>query len=175
MGFTPLEGLVMGTRCGDADPSVVGFLARREGVDVEEVEGWLNSRSGLLGVSGRSKDMRELLDAEREGDGRAALAVEMFCYRVRKYIGAYFASLGGAEAVVFGGGIGENAPAVRARVCSDMEWCGIALDRSRNESAAGVEAVISAEHSRTKVCVVLVDEEAVIARDTARCLNAAPR
>ena len=175
MGFTPLEGLVMGTRCGDIDPSVVGFLARRAGVRVEEVEGWLNSRSGLLGVSGRSKDMRELLDAEREGDERAALAVDMFCYRVKKYVGAYFAALGGAEAVVFGGGIGENAPAVRARVCSDMEWCGVALDRSRNESAAGVEAVISADHSRTKVYVMLVDEEAVIARDTARCVGTAPR
>src|SRR5262249_8946663 len=118
MGFTPLEGLVMGTRCGDADPSLPAFLAKRERVDVAEVEEWLNRRSGLLGVSGSSRDMRDLLQRQGQGDERARLAVEMFCYRVRKYIGAYLAVLGGADAVVFGGGIGENAAEVRARICA---------------------------------------------------------
>jgi acetate kinase len=97
MGFTPLEGLMMGTRSGDVDPSLAGFLARREGVGVEEVDDWLNTRSGLLGVSGRSRDMRQLLEAEGRGDPRAALAIELFCYRARKYVGAYLAALGGAE------------------------------------------------------------------------------
>jgi acetate kinase len=120
MGFTPLEGLMMGTRSGSVDPSLVGFLARREGVDASEVEGWLNRRSGLLGVSGTSRDVRELLGAEERGDGRAALALEMFCDRVRKYVGAYLAVLGGADAVIFGGGIGENAPRIRERVCAGM-------------------------------------------------------
>jgi acetate kinase len=172
MGLTPLEGLVMGTRCGDVDPSLAGFLARAEGVGVEDVEDWLNTRSGLLGVSGMSGDMRELLEAERRGDAGAALAVEMFCYRVRKYIGAYLAVLGGADAIVFGGGIGENAPEVRARVCDGMSWCGITLDRDRNRAAVGSEALISTDGAGIRVLVVPVDEAVIIARDTARCIDA---
>jgi len=171
MGFTPLEGLMMGTRSGDVDPSLAGFVARGEGVDVEEVEGWLNTRSGLLGVSGRSQDMRELLEAERQGDAGAALAVEMFCYRVRKYIGAYMAALGGADAVVFGGGIGENAPSVRARICAGMGWCGLTLDQDRNTAAIGFEARIGADDARVRTYVIPVDEAVIIARDTLRCLR----
>ena len=119
MGFTPLEGLVMGTRAGDVDPSVIGHLARAEGVAEAEVESWLNERSGLLGVSGRSGDMRDLLASEAN-DAHAALAVDLFCYRARKYVGAYLAALGGAQAVVFTGGIGEHNPQVRRRICEDM-------------------------------------------------------
>jgi len=171
MGFTPLEGLMMGTRSGDVDPSLAGFLARREAVDVAEVEGWLNTRSGLLGVSGRSADMRELLEAEARGDARAALAVVMFCYRVRKYVGAYLAALGGADAVVFGGGIGENAPSVRARVCAGMGWCGLTLDEDRNAQTVGSEGRISTDDSRVQAHVIPVDEEAIIAQDTVRCLR----
>jgi len=171
MGFTPLEGLMMGTRSGDVDPSLAAFLARREGVSIEGVEGWLNTRSGLLGVSGRSRDMRELLEAERQGDHRAALAVEMFCYRVRKYIGAYLSVLGGAHAVVFGGGIGENAPTVRARICAGMDWCGLTLDRDRNAAAIGVEERISADYAKVHAYVIPVDEAVIIARDTAGCLR----
>ena len=171
MGFTPLEGLMMGTRCGDVDPSLVGFLARREGVAVEEVEGWLNTRSGLVGVSGRSGDMRELLAAESRGHAQAALAVDMFCYRVRKYIGAYLAVLGGAEAVIFGGGIGENAPEVRARICDGMEWCGLILDRDRNAAATGAEGRISREEAGVHAYVIPVDEAVIIARDTVSCLR----
>jgi acetate kinase len=118
MGFTPLEGLMMGTRSGDLDPTLPGFLARKEGVEIAEVETWLNTCSGLLGVSERSSDMRELLEAAGQGDAGAELAVAMFCYRVRKYIAAYLAVLNGADAILFGGGIGENAPEVRARICA---------------------------------------------------------
>ena len=171
MGFTPVEGLVMGTRSGDVDPSLAGFLALKEGVPVEEAEGWLNTQSGLLGVSGRSSDMRELLEAEAAGDPDAATAVEMFCYRVRKYIGAYLTVLEGADAIIFGGGIGENAPAVRARICAGMDWCGLALDPNRNEAAVGSEARISLESSALHAYVISVDEAAIIVRDTVRCLE----
>ncbi len=171
MGFTPLEGLMMGTRSGDVDPSLAGFLARKENVPVQEVEDWLNTRSGLLGVSATSRDMREVLEAEARGDARAALAVDMFCHRVRRYIGAYLAILGGADAVVFGGGIGENAPAVRARVCSGMEWCGLTLDEGRNAEAIGAETRISSDDSTLHAYVIPVDEASIIVRDTVGCLR----
>jgi acetate kinase len=172
MGFTPLEGLMMGTRSGSVDPSLVGFLARREGVDTSEVEGWLNKRSGLLGISETSRDVRELLAAEEAGDGSAALALKMFCERVRKQIGAYLATLRGVDAVVFGGGIGENAPPIRERVLGGMGWCGLELDPVRNASAVGVEARISTENSKIHAYVVSVEEEIKIARETARLLGA---
>lgn len=171
MGLTPLEGLMMGTRCGDADPSLAGLLARYEDVDVEKVEDWLNTRSGLLGVSGRSRDMRDLLQAATQGDSRAELAIEMFCYRVRKYIGAYLAVLGGAGAVVFGGGIGENAPLVRARICNGMAWCGLTLNQDRNAAAIGSEKRISTDDAKVHAYVIPVEEAVIIAHDTVRCLR----
>lgn len=178
MGFTPLEGLVMGTRSGDVDASIVGFLSEREKVEVAEVERWLNERSGLLGLSGRSNDMRELLRlAEQEQDKRARFAIDVFCYRVRKYLGAYIAVLGGADAIVFGGGIGENAPEIRDRVCRNMEWCGLTVSPDRNRAAVGLApghaAKISADESRLGVYVVAADEEDWIARETVRCVRAA--
>jgi acetate kinase len=163
MGFTPLEGLVMGTRSGDLDPSIVSYLAEREGVDAAEVERWLNERSGLLGLSGRSSDMRDLLAAKGQ-DERAALAVEVFCYRARKYLGAYLAVLGGAEAIVFGGGIGENAPYIRARITEGMAWCGLRLDPQRNAATVGVEGRISADESAIHAYVIPVDESLLIAQ-----------
>jgi acetate kinase len=171
MGFTPLEGLMMGTRSGDVDPSLAGYLARCEDVDTEEAERWLNRRSGLLGVSRLSQDMRELLEAEHRGDASAAMAVTMFCYRVKKYIGAYLAVLGGADALLFGGGIGENAPQVRERICSGMKWCGVILDQERNTKAVGREAWISADRSQIGIQVIPVDEARLMARDTIRCLR----
>jgi len=162
---------MMGTRAGDIDPALPGFLARKEGVEIGEVEAWLNTRSGLLGVSGRSHDMQELLEAEAQGDTWAALAVEMFCYRIRKYIAAYLAVLEGAAAIVFGGGIGENAPAVRERICAKMDWCGLRLDPTRNAAAQGTEAQISANHASLHAYVIPVDEAVIIARDTATCLG----
>jgi acetate kinase len=177
MGFTPLEGLVMGTRSGDVDASLVGFLAGRENVEPAEVERWLNERSGLLGLSGRSNDMRELLRAAgQERDLRAEFAIDVFCYRVRKYLGAYLAVLGGADAIVFGGGIGEHAPEIRERICNRMEWCGISLEADRNRAAVGLKpgsaAKISTERATPAVYVVAADEETWIAKETARCVRA---
>ncbi len=171
MGFTPLEGLMMGTRSGDLDPSLPCFLARHEGAGIDEVEDWLNTRSGLLGVSGCSRDMRDLLEAAHQGDTAADLAVEMFCYRVRKYIGAYLAVLDGADAVVFGGGIGENAPMVRARICAGMDWFGLRLDEDRNSKAVGSQELISTDDAKVHVYVIPVDESLMIVRETIRCLH----
>src|SRR5262249_58684176 len=126
MGFTPLEGLVMGTRSGDLDPALVSYLAQEEGVAVAEVENWLNKRSGLLGVSGLSNDMRELA-AAYDTDPRARLAVDVFCHRARKYLGSYLATLGGAEAVIFSGGVGGELSFVRAKNFGEMGWCGLVL------------------------------------------------
>jgi acetate kinase len=178
MGFTPLEGLVMGTRSGDVDASIVSYLSEREKVEPAEVERWLNERSGLLGLSGRSNDMRELLRlAEQEKDKRAGFAVELFCYRVRKYLGSYLAVLGGADAIVFGGGIGENAPEVRDRICRNMEWCGLTLSPDRNRKAVGLPPgraeKISTDESRLAAYVVAADEETWIARETVRCVRTA--
>lgn len=172
MGMTPLEGLVMGTRSGDIDPSVVAYLARRESVEAETIEQWLNERSGLRGVSNLSHDIRQLLRAEQEGHQQAAIAIELFCYRVRKYIGAYLAVLNGAEAIVFGGGIGEHAPAIRARICKGMEWCGIHIDDVLNQRATdphrGQVLEISATPATIPIYVIGVDEETVIAQETCR-------
>ena len=176
MGFTPLEGLVMGTRSGDLDPAVVGHLVRKEGLSIDEVERLLNERSGLLGVSGLSRDMRELLNAaEGKPDSRAALALDIFCYRVRKYIGAYLAVLGGADALVFGGGIGERAAVIRARICDGMDWCGIRLDPARNQAVvdlnSGDAMKISEEDAPLACYVAGVDEEVEIARATLECVR----
>jgi acetate kinase len=168
MGFTPLEGLVMGTRSGDLDPALVAHLARQEGID--EVERLLNTRSGLLGVSGISSDMRELI-AVYEENPRARLAIDVFCYRARKYLGAYLAALEGADAVVFSGGIGEHIPLVRREICAGMEWCGLVLDEHQNDSAIGSEGRISTAQASIQVYVIPSDEEAVIARATASLLE----
>ncbi len=169
MGFTPLEGLLMGTRSGDLDPALVGYLAERERVSVGEIERWLNEESGLLGLSGRSRDMRDLV-AARETDHRARLAVEVFCHRARKYLGAYLAVLGGARAVVFTAGIGENSPEVRAEICRGAGWCGLELDTSLNRAIVGRPGRISVPAARMEAWVIPTDEEEVIARETAECL-----
>jgi len=175
MGMTPLEGLVMGTRSGDLDPAIVTYLARRESVDPDTVVRWLNERSGLLGLSGVSNDIREVLAAEGRGDARAALAIDVFCYRVRRYIGAYLAALGGADAVVFGGGIGEHASGIRERICAGMEWCGLRLDARLNAETVsqqpGAAACISPSGAALPAYVVGVDEEAIPASETIRCLS----
>jgi acetate kinase len=166
MGLTPLEGLVMGTRSGDIDPAIVGHLSRAEGVSVAEVERWLNERSGLLGLSARSGDLRDLLERESR-DPQAAMAVEIFCYRIRKYVGAYVAALGGAQAVVFTGAIGERSPEVRARVCRGLESVGLTLDARANAATERGERRISADEARLQAFVIPTDEETQIARDTA--------
>ena len=177
MGLTPLEGLPMGTRSGDLDPSVVPYLAEKEGVSCAEVVEWLHHRSGLLGVSGKSADVRILFDAmNQDHDERAALAIELFCYRARKYVGAYLAALGGADAVIFGGGIGESSPEIRQRICMNMAWCGLHVDPARNQRAVGLAPGnaerISPTEATLPAYVVAVDEETTIARQTMDCLAA---
>jgi acetate kinase len=173
MGFTPLEGLVMGTRSGDIDPAVLEFLGAKEGLSPTEVDNLLNKQSGLLGVSGLTNDMRELLaEAHENQDRRARLAIEVFCYRARKYIGAYLAALGGADAVVFAGGIGENAPEVRAQICRGLEWAGVEIDDAANAlMVGGAEGRITTNDSRLAVWVIPTDEELLIARDTFRVVT----
>jgi acetate kinase len=173
MGFTPLEGLVMGTRSGDLDPAILDYVASKEGLSLHEIEGLLNKQSGLLGISGLTNDMRELLaEADEHDDRRARLAIDIFCYRARKYIGAYLAALNGADAILFAGGIGENAPTIRARICDGLQWLGVELSAERNEATVGgAEGLISAEESRTEVWVVPTDEELLIARDTVRVVQ----
>lgn len=176
MGFTPLEGLVMGTRSGDLDPSLVDYLSKKEKVDSKEVARWLNEESGLLGMSGRTNDMRELLrEAEKENDTHAKLAIELFCYRAKKYIGSYLAILGGANAIVFGGGIGEASPDIRARICQGFEWCGLEMDTDKNLAAVGLSpgegASITKKGSSLEAFVIPADEETLIAKETVRCLQ----
>ena len=168
MGLTPLEGVAMGTRSGDVDPAVVSFICDRENVGASEVVKVLNERSGLLGVSGISNDMRKLLERIEGDDQRAALAVKIFCYRVRKYIGAYLAVNGHTDAVVFTGGIGENAAQVRAMICEGLDELGIVLDRERNTRLENVQRKISACGSRISVLVIPTDEEWLIADESMR-------
>ena len=173
MGFTPLEGLVMGTRAGDVDPSLVTWLAEKEGTSAADVERMLTRQSGLLGVSGLTSDMRELLAEEREHqDRRVTLAIDMFCQRVRRYIGAFLAELGGADAIVFTGGIGETSPEIRARVCQGLEWLGLRVDPLRNEACIdGATGTINDKDSRLAAWVIPTDEELLIARDTVRVVT----
>ena len=175
MGMTPLEGLVMGTRSGDLDPAIVNIIAEKQGLSASEVDTLLNTKSGLLGISGLSNDMRELQAKVNERDDRRVrLAVEVFCYRARKYIGAFMACMGGADAVVFTGGIGENSPDVRARICAGMEWAGLHLDPAKNQETVGREALISTEDSKLLAYAIPTDEELLIARDTVRVILGEP-
>jgi len=175
MGMTPLEGLVMGTRSGDLDPSIVNLIAAKEGLSPSEVETLLNTQSGLLGISGLTNDMRGLLSELREHDDRRVrLAIEVFCYRARKYIGAFLASTGGADAVVFTGGIGENSPEIRARICENMEWAGLKIDPAKNEQTVGREGIISTDGSKLLAYAIPTDEELLIARDTVRVILGEP-
>ena len=172
MGMTPLEGLVMGTRSGDLDPAIVTLIANKEGLSPFEAESLLNTQSGLLGLSGLTNDMKVLEDELRQQDDRRVrLAIEVFCHRVRKYVGAMLASMGGADAVIFTGGIGENSASIRARICSGLEWAGLALDENRNRETIGREGPISTETSRLAAYVIPTDEELLIARDTVRCIS----
>lgn len=175
MGFTPLEGLVMGTRAGDLDPAIIDFVSSKEGLNLNEIDSLLNKQSGLLGISGLTPDMRELLAEEAEnGDRRARLAIDIFCYRARKYIGAYLAAMNGADALILSGGIGENSPEVRRRICAGLEWMGIELDDAKNKSiVGGGEGRIDGAKSRVEVWVIPTDEELLIARDTWRVVTGA--
>jgi acetate kinase len=173
MGFTPAEGLIMGTRCGDVDAGVLAFLERNEGLTATQSETMLNKQSGLLGLSGVSSDMREVLQAADEGHPRALLALKTYCYRVRKYIGAYVAAMGGLDAVVFTGGIGQGSAEVRALALQGLDCMGITVDDQRNRDARGFDEVcrISADDSKVAVLVVPTDEERMLAREALRTLS----
>jgi acetate kinase len=177
MGFTPLEGLVMGTRSGDLDPSIVDLIGTKEGLSSSEVESLLNKQSGLLGISGLTDDMRELLaEAHEHDDRRARLAIEIFCYRARKYIGSYLAAMNGAEAIVFTGGIGENSAEIRARICGELASLGVEVDAELNAAnGATKNGQISSDSSRVAVFVIPTNEELLIARDTVRVISAKNR
>jgi acetate kinase len=173
MGFTPLEGLVMGTRSGDVDPAILDFVAAKEGMSLRDVEALLNRQSGLLGISGLTHDMRDLIaEVEEHDDRRARLAIDVFCYRARKYVGSYLAALGGADAVVFTGGIGENAPAIRKRVLDGLGWFGLDLDDEANaRTKGGRTGLVTTPESRLAAWVIPTDEELLIARDTVRLVE----
>ena len=170
MGFTPLEGLLMGTRSGDIDASVILYVMGKEGLTLGEATTLLNKHSGLQGISGISSDMREIIAEMKNGDKKATYAFEVFTYRIKKYIGAYAAAMGGVDGVVFTGGIGENSTDVRSACCSNMEFLGIAVDESRNSSGEK-EKFISPEGARTPVLVIPTNEELVIAIDTMRIVS----
>jgi acetate kinase len=172
MGFTPIEGLIMGTRCGDLDPGVVAFLERNDNLSASQTEEILNKKSGLLGLSGISSDMREILKAADEGNHHALLALKAYCYRVRKYIGAYVASMGGLDAVVFTGGVGQGSKAVRALALQGLDCMGIKLDDQRNREAPVDEiSLVSSDDSNVAVLVVPTDEERMIAREAIRAIS----
>jgi len=165
MGLTPLEGLVMGTRCGDIDPAILFHLAQN-GYDLKTLNDLCNKKSGVLGVSGCSNDMRTLVEESERGNKRALLAIDMFCYRIKKYIGAYYAVLGHLDAIVFTGGIGENAAIVREKICDGLDELGIKLDRQRNAQESHEARHVEIEGGRVAVLVIPTDEEGVIASDT---------
>ncbi len=168
MGFTPLEGLLMGTRSGDLDPSLILYIMGKEGLTLGEANTLLNKHSGLIGISGESSDMREILAAVKDNQQRSKWAFEIFCYRIKKYVGAYTAAMGGLDALVFTGGIGENSKEVREEVCKDMEFLGIELDELKNQNN---DEIISKEHSKVSVMRIPTNEELVIALDTAKIVS----
>jgi len=174
MGFTPLEGLVMGTRCGDLDPAIIVHLMAKEDLSLHEASSLMNKQSGLYGISGVSGDMRELQEEAQAGHTRAQLAIDIFTYRVRKYIAAYCGVLGKVDGLIFTGGIGENAPLIRLGSCERLGFFGIDIDGKANAVVSGAEGVISAAGSRVKICVIPTNEELLIARDSVRTVLGIP-
>lgn len=170
MGFTPLDGLAMGTRCGTIDPAIVTFLMNKENLSTEEIDSILNKKSGVLGVSGVSSDFRDLDAAVLKGNERAAVALELFSYQVKKFIGSYAAAMGGIDAVVFTAGIGENTAHIRKSACEGLEFMGISIDDEKNKTR-GIEAEISSETSKVKVLVIPTNEELAIARETKNLID----
>lgn len=170
LGMTPAEGLVMGTRGGDVDPAILLFLMRKAGLSVDQMDDLINKKSGLLGVSGTSSDMRDIEAKAASGDQRAALAFDLFCYRVRKYIGAYSAAMGGLDAIIFTGGIGQNGPEVREAICTDLGFLGAEIDPAKNAKFRG-EGDISRDGKHVRIMVIPTDEERMIARETAEVVS----
>ncbi len=170
MGFTPVPGVIMGTRCGDLDPLLITFLAEQDGIDPKAMSHILNKESGILGISGVSSDLRDVEEAAEKGNDRAGLAEKMLCYGIRKYIGAYAAAMGGIDAIVFTAGIGENSIPTRAKVCQGLEFLGAEIDLEKN-NVRGKETFISTDGSKVKIMVIPTNEELVIARDTKKIVS----
>lgn len=170
MGLTPLEGLMMGTRSGDIDGGAITFLEKKLGLDADGMSNLLNKKSGVLGITGISSDMREIESANDEGNERAKLAFDMYSYRIKKYVGAYAAAMGGCDIIVFTAGVGENQASMREDVCKNMEYMGVKLDVEKNKTIRGEEAIISTPDSKVTVCVIPTDEELMIATDTMNLL-----
>ncbi len=168
MGLTPLAGLMMGTRSGDIDPSIIFYLMEKENMTVQEVDALLNQKSGLLGLSEYESDMRLVMEKANQGDDRCRKAIEVYCYRIRSYIGQYMAVLNGCDAIVFTGGVGENSPTIRSMICSGLDGLGIRLDERANPEAIGTEARISGQGCAVQVWVIPTNEELVIAEDALR-------
>ncbi|MBQ2386937.1 MAG: acetate kinase [Bacteroidales bacterium] len=166
MGFTPVEGLIMGSRCGDLDLGVLLYIAEKENMTIKEMNNFINKKCGLNGITGGVVDMRDIMAGKREGKERETYAFDMFAYRVKKYIGAYAAAMGGVDAILFTGGIGENAWWQRQEICRGLEFLGVEIDEKQNEAMAGQDGIISKESSRVKILSVTTDEELVIAQDT---------
>ncbi len=171
MGFTPLEGLLMGTRSGDCDPAIILHIMAREELSLHEANTLLNKHSGLYGISGHSSDVREILEAIDEGHTNAKLALDVYCYRIKKYIGSYMAAMGGLDVVVFTGGVGENAPAIREQCLADLSCLGIQVDTGKNEKHSGGIGNISAKDSKVQIMVIPTNEELVIAKETIRIIE----
>ncbi|HRN16827.1 MAG TPA: acetate kinase, partial [Xylanibacter oryzae] len=171
MGLTPLEGLMMGTRSGDVDAGAVTFLQKKLNLNPDQLSDLLNKKSGVLGVTGISSDMREIVEAMNKGNERATLALDMYNYRIKKYVGAYAAAMGGCDIIVFTAGVGENQFEMREAVCKDMEYMGVKLDKELNRSIRSTEAVISTPDSKVTVVVIPTDEELMIATDTMNLLK----
>ena len=170
MGLTPLEGLMMGTRSGDIDGGAITFLEKKLGLDADGMSNLLNKKSGVLGISGISSDMREIDTAVEQGNERAKIALDMYNYRIKKYVGAYAAAMGGCDIIVFTAGVGENQYSMREQVCAGMEYMGVKLDVEKNKTVRGEEAIISTPDSKVTVCVIPTDEELMIATDTMNLL-----
>ena len=171
MGFTPVEGLIMGTRCGDLDVGALLFIMEKENLDTKQANDLVNKKSGVLGISGISSDMRDLENAAMQGNERAKLALDVYAYKVKKYIGSYIAAMNGLDLLIFTGGIGENSIHMREQITSNMEYLGIKIDKNINDSTKGVDAIISTEDSKVCTIVATTNEELVIARDTMRIVN----
>ena len=171
MGLTPLEGVMMGTRSGDIDAGAVMFLEKKLGLDADGMSDLLNKKSGVLGITSISSDMREIEEAESNNDPKAKMALDMYFYRIKKYVGAYAAAMGGVDIIVFTAGVGENQPGLREEVCRDMEWMGVKIDNRLNAGVRGKEVILSTDDSKVKVCVIPTDEELMIASDTMTLLK----
>ena len=165
MGYTPLEGLVMGTRSGEIDPAIIPFLMEKENMNAQQIDDYLNRRSGILGISGLSSDFRDLESAANRGDERSQLAIDIFAYKVKKYIGGYVAAMGGVDAIIFTAGLGENSPFMRDKICNGLEYLGTRIDPELNK-LRGKQMEISIKRARVKIFVIPTNEELVIARDT---------